>query len=183
VTRIVITGAPGSGKTTLLLALQALGHTIVGDSARVIIQDRRSRGLSPRPSPSEFAQETLRVDIENYVLHAETPGYVFFERGVVDALCGVDLTTPLNKSELNAWLAEYPYGSTAFLLPAWKDIYVADAERDHSFEHAQWVDGITRDWYRRCGYQLVEVPRAPVPERCRFVLETLAQERATIPRP
>ena len=29
------------GKTTLLLALQARGYTIVGDSARTIIQDRR----------------------------------------------------------------------------------------------------------------------------------------------
>jgi broad-specificity NMP kinase len=32
--RIVITGAPGAGKTTLLSALQALGYTIVGDTAR-----------------------------------------------------------------------------------------------------------------------------------------------------
>ena len=46
--RIVITGAPGAGKTTLLLALQARGYTIVGDTARTIIQDRRRRGLSPR---------------------------------------------------------------------------------------------------------------------------------------
>jgi predicted ATPase len=55
--RIVITGGPGVGKTTLLLALQARGHTIVGDSARTIIQDRRSRGLSPRPNALEFAHE------------------------------------------------------------------------------------------------------------------------------
>ena len=62
--RIVITGAPGAGKTTLLLALQARGYTIVGDTARTIIQDRRRRGLSPRPDPYAFAQEALRMDIE-----------------------------------------------------------------------------------------------------------------------
>ena len=64
--RILITGAPGAGKTTLLLALQARGYLIVGDTARTIIQDRRKRGLSPRPDPYAFAQELLRMDIENF---------------------------------------------------------------------------------------------------------------------
>lgn len=94
--RIVITGAPGAGKTTLLLALQARGYTIVGDTARTIIQDRRRRGLSPRPDPYAFAQAALRMDIENFVHHAASPGPVFFERGVLDALCGLDRVTPLN---------------------------------------------------------------------------------------
>jgi predicted ATPase len=87
--RIVITGAPGAGKTTLLLALQARGYTIVGDSARTIIQDRRRRGQSPRPSAYEFTHEVLRVDIENFVHHAATPGHVFFDRSVLDALCSL----------------------------------------------------------------------------------------------
>ena len=72
--RIVITGAPGAGKTTLLLALQARGYTIVGDTARTIIQDRRRRGLSPRPDPYAFAHEALRMDVENFVHHAASPG-------------------------------------------------------------------------------------------------------------
>lgn len=92
--RIVITGGPGAGKTTLLLALQTRGFTVVGDSPRTIIQDRLRRGLSPRPSPHDFARETLRMDIQNFEQHAATPGYVFFERGVLDALCGLDLATP-----------------------------------------------------------------------------------------
>src|SRR6185436_14336484 len=92
--RIVITGGPGAGKTTLLLALQARGYTIVGDTARTIIQDRRSRGLSPRPDPHAFGQEMLRMDIENFAHHAASPGPVFFERGVLDALCWLDHVAP-----------------------------------------------------------------------------------------
>jgi hypothetical protein len=92
--RIAMTGGPGAGKTTLLLALQARGYTIVGDSPRAIIQDRLQRGLSPRPDADTFVHETLRMDIDNYVRHAATPGYVFFDRSVLDALCGLDhLTT------------------------------------------------------------------------------------------
>jgi predicted ATPase len=65
--RIVITGGPDAGKTMLLLALQARGYTIGGDSPRTIIQDRRRRGLNPRPNAYEFAHEVLRMDIENFV--------------------------------------------------------------------------------------------------------------------
>src|SRR5437773_8967984 len=146
--RIVITGGPGAGKTTLLLALQARGFTIVGDSARTIIQDRRRRGLSPRPEACEFVHETLRMDIENFVHHAATPGHVFFERSVLESLCGLDSLTPLNESELSMWLSKYQYCSKVFVLPPWKAIYVNDAERDHTFEHAESVYRSRQAWYR-----------------------------------
>src|SRR5580765_5482470 len=107
--RIIITGGPGAGKTTLLLALQARGYTIVGDSARAIIQDRIRRGLSPRPNADAFTHETLRMDIENFVHHAATPGHVFFDRSVLDSLCSLARLTPLNESELRMWLATYQY--------------------------------------------------------------------------
>jgi predicted ATPase len=177
--RIVITGGPGAGKTTLLLALQARGYTIVGDSPRTIIQDRSRRGLSPRPEAYEFAHATLRMDIENYDHHATTPGYVFFERSVLDALCGLDRVARLNESELSAWLSKYQYCSKIFLLPPWKAIYVNDDERDHTFEHAELVYGIMREWYRRLGrYQIIEVPKVSVSERCTFVLQALADSNA-----
>ena len=176
--RIVITGGPGAGKTELLLALQARGYTIVGDSPRTIIQDRRRRGLSPRPNAYEFAYETLRMDVENFVHHGATPGHVFFERGVLDALCGLDHVTRLNETELSMWLSKYRYCSKVFALPPWKAIYVNDAERDHTFEHAESVYYTTQEWYRRCGYQLVEVPKVSVAERCTYVLQALANSDA-----
>ena len=156
--RIVITGAPGAGKTTLLLALQARGYLIVGDTARTIIQDRRKRGLSPRPDPYAFAQELLRMDIENFVHHAASPGPVFFERGVLDALWALDRVTPLDDRELSMWLSKYRYFPKVFVLPPWKAIYVNDAERDHPFEHAESVNRITREWYRRCRFEAARAP-------------------------
>jgi predicted ATPase len=172
--RVVVTGGPGAGKSALLLALQARGYTVVGDSARTIIKDRRGRGLSPRPNAHDFAQETLRMDIENFVQHAATPSHVFFERSVLDALCALDHVTPLSESELSMWLSKYQYYSKVFVLPPWKAIYVPDAERDHTFEHAESVHSAVLEWYRRCRYQLVEVPRVSVAERCTYVLQALA---------
>jgi predicted ATPase len=176
--RIVITGGPGAGKTTLLLALQARGYTTVGDSARAIIQDRRRRGLTPRPGPHEFTREVLRMEIENFVLHAAAPGHVFFDRSVLDALCLLDHLAPLSEHELSVWLSNYQYCSKVFFLPPWRAIYTNDAERDHTFEHAESVDRITREWYRRCRYRLIEVPRVPVAERCTYVLQALANSGA-----
>jgi predicted ATPase len=62
----VVTGGPGAGKTTMLLALRARGYTTVPDSARANINERKSRGLSPRPAPPEFAYNVLRNDIDQY---------------------------------------------------------------------------------------------------------------------
>ena len=55
---------------------------------------------------------------------------------------------------------------------------VNDAERDHSFEHAESVNRIALEWYRRCGYQVLEVPMVSVDERCMFVLQALADSDA-----
>lgn len=172
--RIVITGGPGAGKTTLLTALQARGFAIVGDSARAIIQDRRRRGLSPRPGPSDFATEVLRMDIAGYTQHAATAGTVFFDRCVLDALCMLDQVAPLGAAELSEWLMKYPYAREVFVLPPWEAIYATDAERDHTFAHATSVNGTLLDWYRRCGYRINEVPRLSVVERCDYVLESLS---------
>jgi len=176
--RIVITGGPGAGKTSLLLALHARGHTIVGDSARSIIRERLARSLSPRPNAQEFAQEVLRMDIESYLHHAATPGLVFFERGVLDALCMLDRVTPVTENGLSTWLSSYPYCPKVFVLPPWKAIYANDAERDHTFEHAESVHDAVQEWYRRCRYQILEVPRVSAAERCAFVLEALANNDA-----
>ena len=171
--RIIVTGGPGAGKTALLLALQARGYTIVGDSARASIQERRRRGLSPRPKAQEFARDVLRMDIENFDRHAATPGHAFFERGVLDAVCMLDQITPLRESELRGWLSKYPYCSKVFVLPPWEAIYATDAERDHTFEHAESVDRTVHEWYRRCGYQIFEVPKVSVAERCDYVLQSM----------
>ena len=176
---VVLTGAPGAGKTTVLHALEVRGYTIVDDTPRSIIQERRKRGLSPRPhSEAEreaVVRDVLHVDIENYERHVADPNHVFFERGVLDALAGLDSIVPFSDGEFEAWLSKYRYFRKVFVLPPWQEIYVTDAERDHTFEHALMVDRVTRQWYRRCGYELVEVPIGPVEARCEFVLDEVTR--------
>jgi predicted ATPase len=172
---VVFTGGPGSGKTTALHALRSQGYAVVEDTARTIIQDRVRRGLAARPEPLEFAREVLRQDIEKYRESASAPGYVFFDRGVVDALCMLDLAAPLPPADLDAFVTKYPYNRQVFCFPPWKRIYTCDAERDHTFAEAVRVHATAVQWYRRWKYEVIEVPKVQVNERCAFVLQALAR--------
>ncbi len=73
--------------------------------------------------------------------------------------------------ELQALLREYAYFRTAFIFPPWEEIYTTDSERDQTFHDAIAVHVGATAWYRRCGYDLVEVPRGTAHERCNFILQ------------
>lgn len=169
--RVVVTGGPGTGKTTLLRALNEQGHAVGDDAARSIIRERAARGLSPRPDPPAFAAAVLARETAAYRAASSPTGVMFFDRSVVDALCLLD--EALDSNNLDAQLAHHPYHSDVFLLPPWQAIYANDAERDHSFTHVVHVHERLMQWYTRCGYRLVEVPRMSLAQRCAFVLEHL----------
>ena len=86
-TRFIFTGGPGAGKTTLLSALKFRGFYCVPEVARALINTRLNSGLSPRPDPIEFANSIFNADAENYRSAPSSCDVIFFDRGVVDALC------------------------------------------------------------------------------------------------
>ena len=150
-----------------------MGYVTVADSARAIIAERLARGETRRPDLVAFARQVLRRDIEKYVAQPLTSEWVFFDRGVVDALGLLHEVSPVRAMELNAVLAAYRFHSSAFVLPPWEAIFTNDAERDQSFGDAVRVHVKTVRWYRECGYLLHEVPRLPAAERAQHVLSIL----------
>jgi predicted ATPase len=175
---VIVTGGPGAGKTTLLAALADIGYITVEDSARAIIAERLARGESRRPDLVTFAREILRRDIEKYLRQPRTSEWVFFDRGVVDALGMLREASAVADIELQTTLASYPFHPFVFVLPPWDAIYATDAERDQSFAEAVHVHAKVLTWYRSCGYAVHEVPRLPVPQRAEHVLRTLAESAA-----
>ncbi len=171
--RIVFTGGPGAGKTTLLAALGARGYRTVDESARAIIQTRVASGLHPRPAALDFAREILHRDIAQYPQPPELD-IVFFDRGVIDALCMIDQAAGLGAHELKDLLSRYPYERRVFVLPPWEAIYTTDSERDQTFADALRVHETLTEWYSRCEYEIVEVPIGTVAYRCAYVLRVLA---------
>jgi predicted ATPase len=176
---VILTGGPGVGKTTLLAELAAMGYTTVDESARAIIAERLASGASRRPDPPTFAREILRRDIEKYLRHRRTSDWVFFDRGVIDALGMLQEVSPLPAQEMEAMLSTYTFHPSVFILPPWEAIYANDAERDQSFADAVNVHARLVRWYRSCGYVLREMPRLPAPQRAKHVLRILAESDAS----
>ena len=173
--RVIVTGGPGAGKTTLLAELAAMGYTTVEESARAIIAERLAVGASRRPDLATFAREVLRRDIDKYLRQPHTSRWVFFDRGVIDALGLLQEVSPLPVHELEAMLSTYPFHRSVFILPPWEAIYTNDAERDQSFADAINVHIKLVSWYRSCGYVLHDVPRLPAPQRARHVLRIVCE--------
>ena len=172
---VIVTGGPGAGKTTLLAELAASGYVTVDESARAIIAERLARGASRRPEPLAFAEDILRRDIQKYLARPRTPQWIFFDRGIVDALGMLHEIAPLPASQLEAMLAAYPFHPSVFVLPPWEAIYTTDAERDQSFEDAVHVHAKIVQWYRSCGYVLHEVPRLSARQRAEHVIRVLEE--------
>jgi len=155
---VILTGGPGAGKTTLLAELAAMGYATVEESARAIIGERLARGASPRPDALAFAQEILRRDTEKYINQPRTSKWVFFDRGLIDALGMLHEASPLPSVELETMLASYPFHATVFVLPLWEVIYANDAERNQSFAEAVEVYAKVVRWYRSCSMFSMKYP-------------------------
>jgi predicted ATPase len=171
---VIVTGGPGAGKTTLLAEIAAMGYATIQESARAIIAERLALGSSPRPDALTFAQEILSRDIEKYLSQPRTSQWVFFDRGLIEALGMLHEASPLSPTKLETMLSSYPFHAIVFVLPPWAAIYANDTERDQSFAEAVEVHAKVVRWYRLCGHVLNEVPRLPVAERAEHVLRILA---------
>ncbi len=170
---IVLTGGPGSGKSTLLDALEAAGYARTMEAGRGIIQDQMAVGGGALPwlDPELFAELMLSWELRSYRMAEQTPGPVFFDRGVVD-LAGYYrlLGRPVPGHVLRA-IAKFRYHRRVFIAPPWEEIYRPDRERKQDFAEAVRTHDAVASAYTRCGYELVELPRASVEERMRFVLD------------
>ena len=172
---VVLTGGPGVGKTLLLAELGARGYATVEESARSIIAERVASGLSARPALPIFAREILRRDVEKFLSHTPGSEWIFFDRGVLDALGLLQEVDPLPIEDLQRLLSAYSFHTLVFILPPWEAIYANDAERDQTFVEAVNVYNKLQRWYRSCGYRVHDVPRLSVQQRADHVLQMLSQ--------
>jgi hypothetical protein len=85
----------------------------------------------------------------------------------------LDQVSPLGQQKITALNGRYTYSQQVFLFPPWEEIYCKDAERDQTILDAIRIFEILNEWYRRCSYAVIEVPKLSVTERCDFVLRVL----------
>jgi predicted ATPase len=171
----LVTGAPGTGKSTLVAALAQAGVTTSEEVGRRVLREQLASGGDALPWADEaaFAALMLPGELAARTAALATGATVVLDRGVPDVvafLAASDLPVP---PALDAAARTRRYHRRAFLAPFWPAILVQDAERPRSAHYYARAHDAIIATYARYGYDLVELPRASVAERVRFVTDRL----------
>ncbi|KVN59307.1 ATPase [Burkholderia ubonensis] len=171
----VVTGGPGSGKSTLIDALERAGFARSQEAGRGVIQDQVAVDGPALPwrDRSAFAELMLGWEMRSHHLARQARGPVFFDRGVPDVIGYLRLSGLAVPAHAEAAARRFRYHRRVFIAPPWPDIYTQDAERRQDFAEAVRTCDAMVECYASYGYRLIELPRASVKARVRFVLDAL----------
>ncbi|MEJ0025190.1 MAG: AAA family ATPase [Rhizomicrobium sp.] len=171
----ILSGGPGAGKTTLLEALRGAGYLCVDEAARKVLRQQAAIGgnATHDGDRARYRDLTFQQELADYHAVVETSAPVFFDRAIPELSGYGNPPGAGDPPALTDAIAQCRYNETVFLFPPWPEIYVPDEERKHDFAEAVAVFETIAATYRRLGYRPVEVPRASVEERLRFVLDAV----------
>ena len=85
--RIVLTGGPGSGKSSIINRLRKLGHTVIEEPARTLIEHYKLHSPKLLPALSRENRKKFQVAIETRTIDDyNNYNEGFFDRSVVDEI-------------------------------------------------------------------------------------------------
>jgi predicted ATPase len=171
---VVISGCSSGGKSTLLAELGRRGHATVEEPGRRIVRQELASDGSALPwvNKSVFARRAIELAIADRRAATDRPaGWVFFDRGLVDAAAALQHLT--GGPMLETLGQAHRYHRRAFLAPPWPEIYVTDPERRHSFDQAIAEYHRLLVVYPSLGYEVIVLPKVNVAARADFVLHSL----------
>jgi predicted ATPase len=168
----ILTGGPGSGKSTLVEALRVAGYCGTVEAGRGIIQDQVAIGGRALPwvDPASFAELMLCWEMRSYHVARQEPGPVFFDRGLPDVAAYLALMKLPVPTHVYKAVESFRYNRQVFIAPPWQEIFQQDAERKQDFEEAVRTYEALCETYSKYGYELVEIPRAPIGTRVEFIM-------------
>jgi predicted ATPase len=150
---------------------------VVEEPGRRIVQEEVQRGGSALPwlDPIGFARRALATAIADYSSQAagvRQGGWVFFDRGIIDAAAAIAHLT--GESALAAIEQTYRYHRRVFLTPPWPELYATDEERRHDFQAALGEYARLLEVYPSLGYEVYILPKVGISERADDVLKVLS---------
>ena len=171
----VLTGTPGAGKTAVLRLLEAGGQVVVEEAATDTIALDHALGLLEPRHDNTFIDRVVALQRQRQRL-VDAAATVFFDRSPVCTLAlslYLGLTTsPLLASEVDQVLAERVYETTVFFVRN-QGFVQPTAARRISFADSLAFERVHELTYRELGFDLVEVPAGPLPERVALVRRTV----------
>jgi predicted ATPase len=172
---VVISGCSGGGKSTLLIELGRRGHTTVEEPGRRIVKEELKGEGSALPwiDAVTFVRRAVAMALADREPAAALDGWVFFDRGLIDAAAGLQHLT--GEPVLAALGQSHRYHRRVFLTPPWPEVYVTDSERRHGLNAAVSEYQRLLDVYPSLGYEVTILPKVSVQERADSVLRALAE--------
>ncbi len=126
----------------------------------------------PWTDPLLFAEMMLSWEIQSYRTQSTRSGIVFFDRGVPDVIGYLRLLGLPVPAHMAKAADLFRYNRQVLICPPWPEIFEQDAERKQTAEEAERTyDAMVRT-YGDLGYELREIPRAPVDARLTFILDS-----------
>jgi predicted ATPase len=170
---VAISGCSGGGKSTLLAELARRGYAVVEEPGRrIVLEERNSEGSAlPWVDMAAFLRRAIAMALADRATARERDGWVFFDRGLVDAAAGLQHWT--GEPVLASLGQTHRYHRRVFFTPPWPEIYQIDAERRHGQDAALAEYSRLLEAYPSLGYEVVMLPKVGVPERADFVLKML----------
>jgi len=170
---VVISGCSGGGKSSLLAELHGRGHTVVEEPGRRVVKEEmgnKGRAL-PWVDKTAFVRRVLEMALADWASAHVSEGWVFFDRGIIDAAAGLQ---HLTGQPVSATLElSHRYRRRIFLAPPWPEIYVTDPERRHDLDEALTEYSRLLEVYPLLGYEVSLLPKVGMSDRADFLLSSL----------
>jgi predicted ATPase len=174
---VILSGCSGGGKSTLLDELARRGHATVPEPGRRVVAEQLREGGTALPwvDAVGFLQRALALAQVDHDAAPTVKGWVFFDRGVIDAVAGLYHLT--GRPDPAEGARRYRSHHRVFLVPPWPEIHVTDAERRHGMHEAVAEYDRLAATYLALGYEIMVLPRVSVSERADIVLAALAGDQ------
>lgn len=173
---VVLTGCSGAGKSSLLAELARRGFPVFEEPGRQIVKEQAYIGgdAFPWQNPGKFLEQCIFRAMHQMISAARSDRRSFFDRGIVDAFCGLEtLNMPVPEYFATA-VRKFRYHRKVFFMPPWKEIFKNDEERRHSFEDAVAGYDSLIGAYQRLGYEVVVTPKLDIVARADFILSRIS---------
>ena len=168
--RIILTGPPGAGKTTLVLRLAGLGHAVVAEAATDLIAQDQASGVAQPWAQPDFTARIAALQrarrLEPCVARLQ-----FHDRS---AICTLALARFLDQPVPAVLAEELAEVRAAFdrRVMFVRNIGFIDPTpaRRISFEDSLDFEALHVAAYRELGFEIVDVPAAPIETRLDLLL-------------
>ncbi len=171
----LLIGAPSTGKTSVIDALALQGYKCFEEISRQVTLDARAEGIEHlfKEKPLLFSEKLLEGRIQQFLDSSSYASeWTFLDRGLPDITAYMDMVKQPFPEKFDQANRQYIYDKV-FWFPVWEDIHLIDNERYEDFKMACEIEKYLLKSYKFYKYNLIEVPKASIPNRLEFIISKL----------